>query len=184
MPQLFSHADQAQPVNCLIVDDEPETLDLLTEFCRRHGLEVAGARDGRTAMAEIARSPSQFDIVITDVNLPGADGFDVLRAARQANPSSYVVIITGYATLDSAVRAVREGAYDYLAKPFSLGQLEIVLWRIRDRMMLERENRDLLKRQAAAGPRPGAQPVDLASWLLAVEERLERIERLIRERQP
>lgn len=183
MPQLFSHADQTPPVRALVVDDEVDTLELLTELCRKHGLEVAAARDGRAALTEITRTPAQFDIVITDVNLSGADGFDVLRTARHANPSCYVVIITGYATLDSAVRAVREGAYDYLAKPFSLGQLEIILWRIRDRMMLERENRELLKRQATVGPRhAAAQGGDLSASLASIEERLERIERLLRER--
>ena len=63
-------------------------------------------------------------MIITDLHLPGADGFEVLKAAREANPPVYVVMITGYASIDSAVRAVREGAYDYLAKPFALGQLE------------------------------------------------------------
>jgi DNA-binding NtrC family response regulator len=95
---------------------------------------VATANDGRAAIAALTRSPHQFGIVITDLQLPGADGFDVLTAARQANPSVYVVMITGYASIDSAVRAVRVGAYDYLAKPFALGKLEVVLRRIRDRM--------------------------------------------------
>ncbi|MEZ5284227.1 MAG: response regulator [Vicinamibacterales bacterium] len=58
-------------------------------------------------------------MVITDVNLPGVDGFAVLDAARRANASCYVVIVTGYASLDSAIQAVRGGAYDYLPKPFS-----------------------------------------------------------------
>ena len=58
-------------------------------------------------------------------------------------------MITGYATLDSALRAVREGAYDYLAKPFSLGQLDVMLARIQDRIALERENRDLRRRSPA-----------------------------------
>jgi DNA-binding NtrC family response regulator len=181
MPQLFSHADQARPVATLVVEDEVETLELVSELCRTHGLDVTGARDGRAAIAHITRTPAQFEIVITDLNLPGADGFEVLEAARAANPSCYVVIITGYATLDSAVRAVREGAYDYLAKPFALGQLEIVLWRIRDRMLLERENRELLKRQSAQ-PHPGPlpPPLDLASRLDAIEERLARMEALLR----
>ncbi|MGH9374324.1 MAG: response regulator [Vicinamibacterales bacterium] len=180
MPHLFSHADQTPPAHALIVEDEVETLELLSEFCRKQGLHVAGARDGRAAIAQITRTPAHFDIVITDVNLPGADGFEVLNAARQSNPSCYVVIITGYATLDSAVRAVREGAYDYLPKPFALGQLEIVLRRIRDRMMLERENRELLKRQSETARHPGTQAVDLSTRLLAIEDRLERIETLLR----
>jgi hypothetical protein len=62
----------------------------------------------------------------------GADGFEVLRAAREPHSSVYVVMITGYASIDSAVRAVREGAYNYLAKPFARGQPEVLLKRIRD----------------------------------------------------
>jgi DNA-binding NtrC family response regulator len=93
-----------------------------------------------------------------------------------------VVIIPGYATLDSAVRAVREGAYDYLAKPFSLGQLEIVLRRIGDRMMLERENRELLKRQADIARPLGSPASDLSSRLIAIEQRLGRIEEALKRR--
>ena len=119
-------------------------------------------------------------MIITDLHLPGADGFEVLRAARDANPSVYVVMVTGYASIDSAVRAVREGAYDYLAKPFALGQLEVVLTRIKDRMALEQENRELSKlvggRDAAAGN------ADLGWRLQAIEERLAHIEALLRTR--
>ena len=183
MPPLFAKLEQGRPIHALIVEDEVDTLELLTEFCRRHGLEVAAARDGRAAIAEIVRTPAHFEIVIADVNLPGADGFDVLKAAREANASAYVVIITGYASLDSAVRAVREGAYDYLAKPFSLGQLEIVLLRIRDRMLLERENRELLKRQSGGRVTAGSSP-DVGARLSAIEDRLARIETLLRDLKP
>jgi CheY-like chemotaxis protein len=119
MPSL--HSPKAE---VLIVDDEVQTRELLSEFCQAQGYTVATAHDGRAALTAIARGPRQFSVVITDLQLPGADGFDVLRAAREANPSAYVVMITGYASLDSAVGAVRDGAYDYLAKPFALGQLE------------------------------------------------------------
>jgi DNA-binding NtrC family response regulator len=91
-------------------------------------------------------------------------------------------MITGYATLDSALRAVREGAYDYLPKPFALGQLEVVFSRIRDRIALEAENRMLSRqmdglREASGGaPRRG----DLTWRLDAIEERLAKIEELLR----
>jgi DNA-binding NtrC family response regulator len=97
--------------------------------------------------------------VLTDINMPGADGFEVLKTARAGNRSCYVVMITGYATLDSALRAVREGAYDYLAKPFSLGQLDVMLARIKHLIALESENRDLRRR---LGGRAGASPVAAA----------------------
>jgi DNA-binding NtrC family response regulator len=172
----------AESLDVLIVDDEADTREVLSEFCRAQGLSVATAHDGRAAIAAIQRAPAQFCVVITDLHLPGADGFEVLRAAREANPSAYVVMITGYASLDSAVRAVREGAYDYLAKPFALGQLEVVLRRIRDRMALERENREL-SRQVEGRDAPSG-PTDLAWRLDAIDERLARIEALLRIRVP
>jgi DNA-binding NtrC family response regulator len=130
----------------LLVDDELSTRELLEQFCRSRQLTVTTAHDGRAAITAIERAPSRFSIVLTDVHMPGADGFEVLKAAKKVNRGCYVVMITGYASLDSALRAVREGAYDYLAKPFSLGQLDVMLARIRDRMALERENRDLRRR--------------------------------------
>lgn len=163
-------------VEVLIVDDEEETRELLSEFCRVQGCQVATAHDGRAAIGAILRAPGQFDVIITDLNLPGADGFEVLRTARENNASAYVVMITGYASIDSAVRAVREGAYDYLAKPFALGQLEVVLRRIRDRMALEQENRHLSRQ---VGGREGTVSPDLGWRLQSIEERLARIEALL-----
>jgi DNA-binding response OmpR family regulator len=125
---------------------------------------------------------------VTDLNLPGADGFAVLQAARQVNESCYVVIVTGYASLDSAIRAVRVGAYDYLTKPFSLGQLDVILSRICDRAVLERENRQLHEKNgpvvyprprplAAAPPAPPV--LDVETRLSQVEGALHRIEALL-----
>src|SRR5262249_47269489 len=81
-----------------------------------------------------------------DINMPGADGFAVLTAARTANPGAYVVIITGFASMDNAIHAVRLGAHDYLTKPFSLGQIDVVLRQATARFALEQENRLLTER--------------------------------------
>jgi DNA-binding NtrC family response regulator len=135
-----------ESLEVLLVDDELSTREILEQFCRSRNLAVTVASDGRAAITALERNPSRFTVVLTDINMPGADGFEVLKAARAANRSCYVVMITGDATLDSALRAVREGAYDYLAKPFSLGQLDVMMARIKDRIALERENRDLRRR--------------------------------------
>jgi DNA-binding NtrC family response regulator len=140
--------EAAEPLEVLLVDDELATLHLLEQFCRTRNLAVTTASDGQAAIDLLEEDRSRFTIVLADINTPRASGFDVLRAARNGN--RYVVMITGYATLDSAVRAVREGAYDYLAKPFSLGQLDMMLARIRQLLALEREVRDLRSRLAAA----------------------------------
>lgn len=162
----------------LIAEDEDDTRELLTEFCRAQGLDVASASDGRGAVAAIARAPYQYGAVLTDLNMPGADGFEVLEAARAANPACPVVIITGYATLDTALRAVRAGAYDYLPKPFALGQLEVILTRIRAKRALEREAAELKGRISDAAP--AAVTADVGWRLGAIEERLERIEELLK----
>jgi DNA-binding NtrC family response regulator len=164
----------------LVVDDEPETCDVLSEHCRTRGLDVSVAQDGRAALTVIERNPTRFGLILTDLHLPGADGFEILKSARGANPSCYVVMMTGYATLDTALRAVREGAYDYLPKPFSLGQLDVVLARVRDRMALERENRDLLRQTTGGSAQSPTSPAGLAWRLDAIEERLASIESMLR----
>lgn len=162
----------------LIVDDEADICDLLAEFFRSHGCRVSTVGRASEAMAEITRDPARFALVVTDLQLPDGDGFAVLKAAKHANPSMYVVLITGYASLDSAVRAVRSGAYDYLTKPFSLGQLEVLLDRVRDRLALEAENRRLLRQ---LGHRSGPDPrSDVLARLDSIDERLARIESSLR----
>jgi DNA-binding NtrC family response regulator len=173
----------AKSFEVLVVDDEAGARELLIEFFRARGFAVTGAQDGRAAILALQRPHARFGLVVTDLNLPGADGFAVLHAARQANESCYVVIVTGYASLDSAIRAVRVGAYDYLTKPFSLGQLDVILSRICDRAGLELENRQLLERQAPALSRPtksilapAPQPVPPVASAASVEGRLSDVE--------
>lgn len=179
MPTL-ANRPISEPLDVLIVDDEPDTCELLAEFCTTQGLRVATAFDGLAAVNALERAQPPFPVVIADLHLPSADGFAVLEAARRANGSCYVIIVTGYATIDGAVRAVRAGAYDFLAKPFALGQLEVLLARIRDRMALERENRSLT-RQMADDTRPsfGARSA-VDNRLRLLEERVAALERRLR----
>jgi DNA-binding NtrC family response regulator len=151
-----------ESLEVLLVDDELSTREILEQFCRSRNLAVTVASDGRAAITAIERNPQRFAIILTDINMPGADGFEVLKTAKASNRECYVVMITGYATLDTALRAVREGAYDYLAKPFSLGQLDVMLARIKDRIALERENRDLRRR--LQGKTGGAAPAGAATY--------------------
>jgi DNA-binding NtrC family response regulator len=169
---------RTEPLDLLVVDDEADARDLLGEFCTAQGFRVAYAADGRAAVAALERNAPAYPIVIADLHLPHADGFAVLEAARQANPACYVVIVTGYATIDAAVRAVRLGAYDFLAKPFALGQLELVLNRIRDRMALEYQNRTL-SQQAVGGTAAPSAVSDLHAALRRLEDRVATLETLV-----
>ncbi len=105
--QSTCHSSRTRRSNVLVVDDEPEIRELLVEYFRDRGFETATAGDGRAAIAAIERDPARYRLIVSDLQMPGADGLAVLRAAKTANPSCYVVIITGYASLDSAIQAVR-----------------------------------------------------------------------------
>lgn len=174
-----------QALEVLVVDDEAEIRELLVEYFHDRGFEASTAADGRAAITAIERDAARYRLIVTDLQMPGADGLAVLRAARAANPSCYVVIITGYASLDSAVQAVRHGAYDYLTKPFSMGQLDVVVQRVIDRVALEAENRQLARQLVArgAGDREVSAEVtaSLAARLDTIEMRLSRIEALLRD---
>lgn len=167
-----THFDKT-PWEVLVVDDDEAIRELIVSYFNGLGMLVTGAQDGRAAIATLQRSNGRFGLVVTDLNLPGADGFAVLQAARQANNACYVVIVTGYASLDSAIHAVRVGAYDYLTKPFSMGQLDVVLTRITDRASLERQNRDLSRMPSV--PHNDKHAVPTASFL-ALEQRIDRME--------
>lgn len=177
MPPSFP--DTRAPLDILIVDDEPDIRDLLAEYFRERRYDVTLAASGRAAVAAIERAPTRFGLILTDLNLPGVDGLGVLSAAKAANPSCYVVIITGFASLDSAIQAVRLGAYDYLTKPFSLGQIEVMLRRIVDRLTLDAENRQLTRQIGTRGASDhgGA----LQTRLDAIDARLGRIENAVRD---
>lgn len=172
----------ANSFEVLVVDDEPAARELLLEFFQSRGFTVTGAQDGRSAISTLQRSNGSYGLVVTDLSLPGADGFAVLQAARQANSACYVVIVTGYASLDSAIRAVRVGAYDYLTKPFSLSQLELILDRIQDRIKLQESSRRL---KPGAGVADSPERSDMAAAQLdqrlgAIEQSLLRIERALK----
>ncbi len=167
------------PFGVLVVDDEVDVRELLVEYFRTKNFDVSSAADGRAALTAIQREPARYQLVLTDLQLPGLDGLGVLRTVKQANPSAYVVIITGYASLDSAIQAVRLGAYDYLTKPFSLGQIDVVLQRVRDRLALEAENRRLARQVNRRESIDGRTHV--VARLEAIEGRLTRLEGLLRD---
>ena len=133
----------------LVVDDEIDIRELLAEYLQDQGLIVTTAPDGQAAVAALERSNGCFSLVLTDINMPGEDGFAVLRAALKANADAEVVVITGYGSRDSIRQAVTLGARSYLAKPFKLGQLDTILHGIGERLALE-PRRKRKKRAGAA----------------------------------
>lgn len=168
-----------RPLRVLIVDDEPEVRELLAEYFAEVGYDVSTSPDGTAAVDELTANPTKYQLVISDLQMPGMDGLGVLEAAKKANPSIAVIIVTGYASVDSAVRAVRMGAYDYLTKPFTLGQIEVIVRRAAERLALETENRQLARRVGGHDVAESSEPV--LARLDAINRRLDRIERLLTE---
>lgn len=113
---------QQQPPSLLIIDDEPIVGKRLQQAFAKVGLEVAIFTSPLPAMAAMAQRP--FDIVVTDLKMEGMDGIEVLRRARQLNSRVRVIIITGYASQETAEAASQEGVFDFLAKPFRLEELK------------------------------------------------------------
>ncbi len=122
----------------LIVDDEKNIRINLSRFVRDLGHDVESAGDASEALQHAERHP--FDIVFTDVRMPGADGLELLQQLRLHHPQMIVVLMTAYATVPQAVEAMRAGAYDYLVKPFALDQVRAVLQRGCEVQALRREN--------------------------------------------
>ena len=125
----------------LLVDDEAIALTNLTHVLQREGYRVTACKDGSTGLEALRRA--DFDLVLTDLKMPGIDGMDVLREVRTCHPEVPVIMITGHATLNSAVEAMKAGAYHYIAKPFRLAEAREVVRGALELRRVKRENQDL-----------------------------------------
>jgi len=131
----------------LIVDDERSLRDVLSIMLKRAGYDITVASDGDEAIARIEKE--LFDLVITDLKMPKAGGLEVLKAVKEASPDSVVLIITAFASAESAVEAMKLGAYDYLPKPFQVDEVQLIIRNALEKRRLSTENM-LLKREMAA----------------------------------
>jgi two-component system, NtrC family, response regulator AtoC len=127
------------PTRLLVVDDDVTTLNLLKEVLSKEGHEVETALGGEEAIAKGA--DHLFDIVITDVRMADKDGMDVLRYFKKTAPESTVIMITAFGSIETAIEAIREGAFDYISKPFKLGEITITVQRALEQRRLLRENK-------------------------------------------
>ena len=133
---VFNH------IQILVVDDEESIRRLAEKELANSRRTVRTAATAREAFELIRRQ--QFDVVVLDIRLPDGDGLDLLEKFREAIPDVEVILITGHGNIDSAVEAMKIGAYDYITKPFTLDRLELVIEKAYQRVCLQRENR-LLK---------------------------------------
>ncbi len=130
-----------QKQKVLIVDDDRIIVDSLSELLDIEGYDVVGANSVGAAVEALERD--RIAIVITDVNMPEADGFELLNIIRDRYPAVVPIVITGYGTIESAVEAIKMGAYDYLTKPIIDDELRLVIQRALQQQNLIRENHSL-----------------------------------------
>lgn len=122
----------AEPrLRMLILDDEPIVCKRLKPTFQKMGYEVETFTDSASALARLQETT--FNIVITDLKMEGADGMQVLMGARESSPDTHVIVITGFATLETAKESYRKGAFDFVAKPFKLGDIVDCVRRIADK---------------------------------------------------
>lgn len=134
----------------MIVDDELHVRESLASWFTEDGYEVVTASSGKEALTVLGRR--HIDVVITDIKMPGMDGLELLRRIRQVDPDVAVILVTAYASVATAVQALKEGAYDYLVKPFDPEELSHVVEKACEKIRLKEENVALKQRIAGISP--------------------------------
>ena len=123
----------------LVVDDDPVTVNLLKEVLTKEGYEVTTALSGEEAITR--GKEDLFDIVITDMRMGDKDGMEVLRSFKKFAPETTVIMITAFGSIETAIEAIREGAFDYISKPFKLDEIKFTIRRAFEQRRLLQENR-------------------------------------------
>jgi len=129
------------PERLLVVDDEPSMREFLEIMLAQDGYQVRTASSGEEGFEMFLQD--EPDLVLTDVKMPGMSGLDLIRKIRSLDTSVPVIVITAFASAEDALRAVREGAYDYLSKPFQLDDLRIIMRNALEVRRLRRQNAEL-----------------------------------------
>ena len=132
----------------LVVDDEPMIVSLLSMVLREKGWDVIEAGSGTDGIDQLDRG--RFDVILTDLVMPGDSGMDLLRAAKEIHPDAEVILMTGYATADTAIEAMRNGAFHYIMKPLNTEELVNLVEKAYSQGQLQRENRFLKSEIRAA----------------------------------
>jgi len=126
----------------LVIDDEPRMVDSLKTLLTMEGYKVVGEHNPKEALARL--DESDFDLIITDIRMPDHDGIDILKRAHEKDPYTGVILITGYASLDSAKHAIDKGAFGYLTKPLEMDELKLAVSQSMEKRQVELERLKLL----------------------------------------
>ena len=149
-------------IRILIAEDEPSLIKALATLLHREDRQILLAHDGIEATRLLGEH--SVDIVVTDLVMPGVDGLGVLKKSLEVNPKTLVILMTGYGSIDTAVRAMKEGAFDYKGKPFLLEEIGLSIQRAESHLRLLRERDSLIMERDA-----------LYQRILQLEEELDKI---------
>ncbi len=122
----------------LVVDDDEVTCNLLEEVLTKEGYQVEKALNGREAVDKGEKN--SYDVLLSDIKMVGLDGLEVLKAYRQKSPETIVIMMTAFGSIETAIQAIKEGAYDYVSKPFKLDEIKMTIRRSLEQKRLLREN--------------------------------------------
>jgi two-component system response regulator HydG len=138
---------KSEECRILLVEDDPEMLDLVREHLEGEGHAVVAVGHGVEAITRLREE--EFDVVLTDLRLPDADGMEVLRVSHATRRDVPVILITAFGTIETAIQAIRQGAYDFVTKPFALDEISLLVSKAWEARRLREENRRL--REEVAG---------------------------------
>ncbi len=137
-------AERPEKARLLVVDDEPIALRNLERVLAKEGYAVSTASSGQGALRQLRQRG--FDVVLTDLRMEKVDGMQVLKRCKEIDPDVEVILITGYAAIETAIEAMKHGAYHYVAKPFKLDEVRKVVAEAAEKVALKKENRRLRER--------------------------------------
>ncbi|MBI3951562.1 MAG: sigma-54-dependent Fis family transcriptional regulator, partial [Acidobacteria bacterium] len=159
------------PEKIFIVDDEEDMLEVCQDTLSPLGVEVETESASTRALERLREKA--FDLMIVDLKMPGMDGLQLLKHARELDPEMLVLMITGYPTIETAVEAIKQGAFDYIMKPFAPDQLRVTVERALRQKRLRDENLRLRRQLQLRSA-----PIEIVSRSAAMQATLELVERV------
>jgi two-component system response regulator PilR (NtrC family) len=162
------------PTRVLVVDDEPGLRHVLEVTFRRQGMEVVAVPGAKAAMEALRQNPQPFPLVLTDLVMPDGSGLDVLSAAKQRTTATEVIVMTAHSTVESAIDAMRRGAYDFVTKPFSPAEVFAIAQKALEKESIVVENQRLKAHLQHLAPEV-AEPLGVSEAMARVGELITKI---------
>ncbi len=128
----------------LVVEDSKPLREMLVHVLKDEDTHADSAKDGKEALDKYYNAP--YDLIITDLNMPEVTGIELIKKIREQDDLVEFIIITGYASLESAVEAIKAGAFDYIIKPFKVEELKVAVRNVRDKVLLKKKNKALMEK--------------------------------------